>query len=269
MRALKMNGTGNAFLLIDARESGVEITTGRLATWAAAHAFDQLLKLEPSDKADARYRIWNRDGAEVGACGNGARCAGWYLTGEKASSSAWLEAGYGITETRRTGDRQMCVDLGEAHTGWKDIPLTREMDTVAMDYEIGLDGVRIGQPGVVSMGNPHAVFVVDDVMSLPIDVLGPRIEADPLFPERVNAGFMEIHAQDHIRLRVWERGAGLTLACGTGAAAAVVTGHRKGLLDRSCRVTVDGGELAVTWKADNHVWLEGPVEYEGEVELEP
>lgn len=269
MRALKMNGTGNAFLLLDARNQDVEITPERLAAWSAAHAFDQLLKLEPSNKADARYRIWNRDGGEVGACGNGARCAGWYLTGEKDCTSAWLEAAYGITETRRTGDRQMRVDLGEAHTGWADIPLAREMDTVSMDYEIGLDGLQIGQPGAVSMGNPHAVFVVDNVMSVPIATLGPRIETDPLFPERVNAGFMEIRAPDHIRLRVWERGAGLTLACGTGAAAAVVAGHRKGLLDRSCRVTVDGGELSVTWEENNHVWIEGPVEYEGEVKLEP
>ncbi|WP_421784798.1 diaminopimelate epimerase [Hyphobacterium sp.] len=267
MRALKMNGTGNAFLLVDARGHDVDIAPERISRWGRTHRFDQLLKLESSEKADARYRIWNRDGSEVGACGNGARCAGWYLTEDKSSASAWLEADYGITETIRTDGFRMRVDLGEARTGWRDIPLSREMDTVGLDYTIELGGLRLDRPGAVSMGNPHAVFVVDTLDDLPIKTLGPRIETDPLFPERVNAGFMQVRAANHIRLRVWERGTGLTLACGTGAAAAVVAGHRKGLLERICTVEVDGGTLQIDWHDDNHVWLEGPVELEGEVEL--
>jgi diaminopimelate epimerase len=268
MRALKMNGTGNAFLLLDARETDMGITPQHIAAWAEHYRFDQVLKLEPSDKADARYRIWNRDGGEVGACGNGARCAGWYLTRDNDTDSAWLDAGYGVTETRRTDDFRMCVDLGEARTGWRDIPLAREMDTVALDFAVERDGVRLRRPGAVSMGNPHVVFTVDQVMTLPIEAIGPQIETDPLFPERVNAGFVQIHSPDHIRLRVWERGAGLTKACGTGAAAAIVAGHRQGRLERQARVDVDGGTLGIDWRRGNHVWLDGPVEFEGEVELE-
>ncbi|MEE2526758.1 diaminopimelate epimerase [Hyphobacterium sp. HN65] len=267
MRALKMNGTGNAFLLIDARSTDIGITPERLSAWAKKHEFDQVLKLEPSEHGDARYRIWNRDSGEVGACGNGARCAGWYLCETSNAASARLDTAYGLTDAIRTGDFRMSVDLGEAHTDWRDIPLAREMDTRALDYEIEMDGHRLRRPGAVSMGNPHAVFFIDPLDGLPVETLGPRIEHDPLFPERVNAGFVQVLARDHIRLRVWERGAGLTKACGTGAAAAVVAGVRRDLLERECRVDVDGGRLQIDWKQDNHVWLDGPVELDGEVEL--
>lgn len=268
MRAFKMNGTGNSFLLIDAREADAGITPELLTAWSQIHDFDQLLKLEPSDRGDARYRIWNRDGGEVGACGNGARCAGWYLTQLSGEQSAMLDTPNGVTEVIDVGQFRMCVDLGEAHTDWQFIPLARQMDTVDLDYSLELDGYRIRRPGAVSMGNPHAVFFVDSLDGFPAERFGPLIENDPLFPERVNAGFAEILARDHIRLRVWERGAGLTKACGTGAAAAIVAGHRKGWLDRRCKVTVDGGELLVEWEKTNHVWIEGPVEFEGEVELD-
>jgi diaminopimelate epimerase len=268
MRALKMNGTGNAFLLIDGRSMPVKIDPGHIARRAHHHTFDQVLLLEPSTKADARYRIWNRDGGEVGACGNGARCAGWYLMREAGQTAASLDAAYGVTGVKRIGPLRVSVDLGPACTGWQDIPLARDMDTVALDFAPEAGGLRIDSPGAVSMGNPHVVFEVTDLESFPVETFGPRIETDPLFPERVNAGFMQIFARDRIRLRVWERGAGLTRACGTGAAAAIVAGHRKGVLDRTCTVRVDGGELKVDWRADNHVWLEGAVEDEGEVELE-
>ena len=267
MRALKMNGTGNAFLLVDAREQAFAVTPGGVRNLAEVYAFDQLLVLEPSEQAAARYRIWNRDGGEVGACGNGARCAGWYLTQQSGTDTALLDTAYGLTEARRTGDFRISVDLGPALTRWQDIPLAREMDTVALDYALESGGIRLSQPGAVSMGNPHIVFNVPELEGLPVEVLGPMAETDPLFPQGVNAGFMQIRDRSLIRLRVWERGAGLTKACGTGAAAAIVAGHRKGLLDRQCRVAVDGGELAIDWREDNHVWLEGPVELEGEVTL--
>lgn len=267
MRALKMNGTGNAFLLIDARQDPVEVDAETITRWHQSHHFDQVLMLAPSQSGDARYRIWNCDGGEVGACGNGARCAGWYLMRDSGKATALLDTAYGLTQARRTADDRVSVDLGPARTDWRDIPLAREMDTIALDYSLTAGGLTVSRPGAVSMGNPHIVFDVPDLTGLPVEVLGPMAEHDPLFPDGVNAGFMQILDRTHIRLRVWERGAGLTRACGTGAAAAIVAGHRKGLLDRQCHVSVDGGDLVIDWKENNHVWLEGPVELEGDVTL--
>ncbi|PIW30737.1 MAG: diaminopimelate epimerase [Rhodobacterales bacterium CG15_BIG_FIL_POST_REV_8_21_14_020_59_13] len=267
MRALKMNGTGNAFLLVDARKQTFAVTPERVCDLAEAYDFDQLLVLETSTDADARYRIWNRDGGEVGACGNGARCAGWYLTRQSGTDTALLDTAYGLTQARRTGDFRISVDLGPALTKWQDIPLARVMETIALDYALESGGIRVSQPGAVSMGNPHIVFGVAELSGLPVEMLGSMAEHDPLFPEGVNAGFMQILNRTHIRLRVWERGAGLTKACGTGAAAAIVAGHRKGLLDRQCHAAMDGGDLFIDWREDNHVWLEGPVELEGGITL--
>lgn len=268
MRAYLMNGTGNAFLMLDGRGSDWTPTTAQVQTLAKRFSFDQLLFLSDSPKADARYRIWNRDGTPSGACGNGARCAGWYLMQDTKSGKALLDAPYGVTAAEAAGIMNVRVDLGPARTGWKDIPLAREMNTIALDFEVEAGGVHLEEPGAASMGNPHIVFPVDHLEGLPIEALGTKAEHDPLFPESVNTGFMEIRTRQHISLRVWERGAGLTLACGTGAAAAVITGHRKGLLERSCRVDVDGGTLLVDWRADNSVWLEGSIELEDEFELE-
>ncbi|WP_421789429.1 diaminopimelate epimerase [Hyphobacterium sp.] len=268
MRACLMNGTGNRFLLIDGRDHQTAPSAGVTRELAKHHAFDQLLYLSGSIHGDARYRIWNRDGSEAGACGNGARCAGWFLMQDTGKPEIWLDAPYGVTRAEAAGDASVRVDLGPARTGWRDIPLAREMDTIALDYSLEAGGMRLESPGAASMGNPHIVFPVETLDGLPIAELGPKAEHDPLFPERVNVGFMEIHDRDHVSLRVWERGAGLTLACGTGAAAAVVTGHRKALLDRKCRITVDGGELMIDWRDDNSIWLEGAVELEEEIELD-
>jgi diaminopimelate epimerase len=268
MRALKMNGTGNAFLLIDARYEPVEVKAETISRWRQTHAFDQVLLLAPSENGDARYRIWNQDGNEVGACGNGARCAGWYLMRESGNDSARLDTAYGLTQARRISGFRISVDLGPARTGWEEIPLAREMDTHALEYTLMAGDLTVSSPGAVSMGNPHIVFVVSDLDTCPVKALGQRAEHDPLFPDGVNTGFMQVIDSGRIRLRVWERGAGLTKACGTGAAAAIVAGHRKGLLDRQCHVAVDGGDLVIDWKENNHVWLEGPVELDGEVELD-
>jgi len=267
MRALKMNGTGNAFLLIDGREHAILVTTDKIARWGEAHNFDQVLLLEPSNAGDARYRIWNRDGGEVGACGNGARCTGWYLMEQLGRDTALLDTAYGLTEAKRTGEYRVSVDLGPAQTGWQDIPLAFEMNTMSLDFTLAEGDVQLSRPGAASMGNPHIVFEVPDLDNVPVETLGSLAEHDPLFPEGVNVGFMQVIDATHIRLRVWERGAGLTKACGTGAAAAVVAGHRMGLLDRRCHVAVDGGDLVIDWRNNNHVWLEGPIELEEEVEL--
>jgi len=267
MQAFKMNGAGNAFLLIDAREQSISMDAAQVQRLATRDAFDQVLLLESSDLGDARYRIWNRDGEEVGACGNGARCAAWHLMRDAGNAAVMLDTPYGLTEARRIGAYDVSVDLGPARTDWENIPLARAMDTRNLDYELVAEGVSVAKPGAVSMGNPHIVFCVSDLENTPVETLGKRAERDPLFPDGVNAGFMQILDRQMIRLRVWERGAGLTKACGTGAAAAIVAGHRKGLLERNCRVIADGGELSIRWQQDNHVWLDGPVELNGEIDL--
>jgi diaminopimelate epimerase len=268
MKFWRMNGAGNAFILIDARGDGAQ---GRLAPSHAAVAdlaarqpFDQLLALEDDGLADARLRVWNRDGGEVGACGNGARAASWLMFQDRRQDALSLASIGGALSARRvTGDGAE-VDLGPARLGWREIPLAREMDTVRLDYSIDLPGGgSLSGPGAVSMGNPHAVFFVDDVEALPLDVIGPKVEHDPLFPDRVNAGFAQVRGPGDIRLKVFERGAGLTKACGTGAAAALVAAFRQGRAGREAVIEADGGVLPVRWDNRGHVHLAGPVELEG------
>lgn len=265
-----MNGAGNAFILIDARGAGRALAPAREAVTALAkaHPFDQLLALEDDGDADARLRVWNRDGGEVGACGNGTRAAAWLMFQDMGRDALTLASLGGPMAARRLDGGAVEVDLGPARLGWCDIPLAREMDTVRLDYGVALPGGgRLEGPGAVNMGNPHAVFFVEDVEALPIAGIGPGVEHDPLFPERVNAGFAQVRGPDSIRLKVWERGAGLTLACGTGAAAALVAAHRQGRTGRDAVIEADGGLLPVRWDAAGHVHLSGPVELEGEAEI--
>ena len=266
-RFLKMNGAGNAFIMIDARRRGGRLSPSEAAVAALAEAqpFDQLLALEDDGEADARLRVWNRDGGEVGACGNGARAAAWLMFQDTRADRLTLASKGGALTARRVDGDQAEVDLGPARLDWREIPLAREMDTVRLDYGVDLPGGgRLDGPGAVSMGNPHCVFFVEDVEALPLDEIGPKVERDPLFPERVNAGFAQIRGANDIRLRVYERGAGLTKACGTGAAAALVAAHRQGRIGREAVVEADGGRLPVRWAQDGHVHLSGPVELEGE-----
>ena len=269
--AFKMNGAGNAFVLIDARgaDAPLALTGDEVRAIHAREPFDQLLALEPDADADARLRVWNADGGEVGACGNGTRAAAWLMFEDGATSALTLASLGGPLAARRLADGAAEVDLGAPRLDWRAIPLAREMETVRLDYAVTLPGGgRLDGPGAVSMGNPHTVFFVDDVETLPLTEIGPRIEHDPLFPERVNAGFAQILAEDRIRLKVFERGAGLTLACGTGACAALVAAHRRGLTGRRAAIVADGGELPVRWDAaDGHVHLSGPVELERPVSL--
>jgi diaminopimelate epimerase len=271
MKARLMNGAGNKFVLADARGHADMLGLSRktVHSWAHDLHFDQLLVLEASDSADAFMRIWNADGDEVAACGNGTRAAAWFLMEESGGNSVTIGTAGGLLHAARAGVLTVSVDMGPPRLDWQDIPLARDMDTVALDYVAEAGGVRVERPGAVSMGNPHAVFFVRDVEALPIARLGPEVELDPLFPERVNAGFAQIYDPTHIRLRVWERGAGITAACGTGACAALVAAHRRGLAERQASIMADGGELFVEWRlSDDHVILTGPVEDEGEVELD-
>lgn len=270
MTARLMNGAGNAFLVLDRRADSVADlpTPEAVRALAARHHFDQLLLIEPGRQGDAVMRVINADGSPSGACGNGARCIAWLLMEESGNDEIVLESAGGLMPAWRTGPLQVKVDLGPARLGWRDIPLAREMDTVTLDFSVdaGRDR-RLTGPGAVSMGNPHCVFFVEDAETLPVRAIGHRVEHDPLFPERVNVGFAQIAAPGRIRLKVWERGAGLTRACGTGAAAALVAAERKGLTGRTATIIADGGELAVSWRDDGHVTLEGPVEMTGLVDI--
>jgi diaminopimelate epimerase len=268
MHYFKMNGAGNEFIILDARGQGkLTLSPERVRAIAAWKPFDQLIAIEPDDTADVFMRFWNADGGEVGACGNGTRAAAWLLLEENGADRVTMQTVGGQLAAARAGALRVAVDMGKPRLDWREIPVARATDTVAMDYSFRApDGAVFEKPGGVNMGNPHAVFFVPDAEAAPASIVGPLIEHDPFFPERVNVGFAQILAPDRIRLRVWERGAGLTKACGTGACAALIAAHRRGLAGRKARVIVDGGELDIEWRDDDHVIMTGPVELEGEGE---
>ena len=261
---LKMNGLGNDFVVVEARSepfapSAEEVRA--IADRDRGIGCDQLISLEPAaGEADVRVRFWNADGEEVGACGNGSRCVGWLVMEASGRDAAVLEVGDRLLRTTRAGDGLVSVDMGEPGLDWTDIPLDEPMDTKGIELQVGpIDAPLLHTPGAVSMGNPHVVFFVDDIDTAPVREVGPMIEHHRLFPEGVNVGFAQVKARDHIRLRVWERGAGLTKACGTGACAALVACVRRGLTDRKARLELDGGDLTIEWReADGHVIMTGP-----------
>lgn len=261
---LKMNGLGNDFVVVEARETPFAPSAEEVRAIADRErgiGCDQLVSLEPSTNgADVRVRFWNADGEEVGACGNGSRCVGWLVMEATGRDEAVLEVGERILRTRRAGDRLVSVDMGEPGLDWTQIPLEEPMDTRGVELQVGpIDAPLLHTPGCVSMGNPHVVFFVEDIETAPVREVGPMIEHHRLFPEGVNVGFAEVKARDHIRLRVWERGAGLTKACGTGACAALVACARRGLTDRVARLELDGGDLTIEWReSDGHVIMTGP-----------
>jgi diaminopimelate epimerase len=188
----------------------------------------------------------------------------WLLMEEGGAVSRRIETPAGMLYAERAGDNRITVDMGSPLLRWEEIPIAKAMDTARLDFEAG----GLSAPGAVNMGNPHVVFFVNDVRAVPIETLGPKIEHDPLFPQKVNVGFAEVRSADEIRLRVWERGTGLTKACGTGACAAVVAAHRQGLTGRQVNVIVDGGSLEIEWRAgDDRVLMTGPIELESTGEL--
>jgi diaminopimelate epimerase len=216
-----------------------------------------VIVIEPARNghAEAFMRIMNADGGEVAACGNAARCVASLLMRETGRDAARIETLAGILEAQGLAGGAVAVDMGEAKIGWRDIPLAREQDTLHLTLSAG----PLSDPVAVSMGNPHATFFVPDAERIDLVTLGPKLERDPLFPERANIGVAQVSARDRIRLRVWERGAGLTLACGTGACAALVAAARRGVADRAADLILDGGTLRVEWRADGHVVMSGPV----------
>jgi len=267
---LKMNGLGNDFVVVETRSAPFAPTADEvraIADRATGVGCDQLIVVEKAEGADARVRFWNADGEEVSACGNGTRCVGWLLMQASGKDEAVIETKAGRLVATRAGDRLVSVDMGQPGLSWQEIPLSAEHDTCALEIPL-YDHVDLMAPaGCVSMGNPHVVFFVPDVMAVPVAVIGPVVERHPLFPEHVNVGFARIKARDRIRLRVWERGAGLTKACGTGACAALVAAARRDLTGRHATVELDGGELFIEWRDDDHVIMTGPaaVDFMGEL----
>ncbi|MBS0363447.1 MAG: diaminopimelate epimerase [Proteobacteria bacterium] len=271
MPFLKMNGLGNDFVVVEARSAPFAPTPEEvraIADRVKGVGCDQLIAIEKgAGGADAKVRFWNADGEEVSACGNGTRCVGWLLMQSSGTDRAVIETKAGQLIATRAGERLVSVDMGKPGLGWQDIPLAREQDTRALDETLSTDTTLATAPGCVSMGNPHVVFFVDDVEAVPIATIGPMVEHHPLFPEQVNVGFAQVIDRGRIRLRVWERGAGLTKACGTGACAALVAAARRGLTDRSAVLVLDGGELLIEWRDDDHVHMTGPaaVDFAGEL----
>lgn len=269
---LRMNGAGNAFAVVNDPDGRFEPDPGSVRAWSAPASgvgFDQLIAVRRAPRADAFMRVWNADGSLVETCGNALRCVGRLLIEASGRRQVTIDTLGGPTQAWREDDGRISVDMGRPRLRWDEIPLAEEMDTRNIELQVGpMDAPHLHTPGAVSMGNPHVVFFVADAEAAPVREAGSLIERHPLFPEGVNVGFAEVKAADLIRLRVWERGAGLTLACGTGACAALVAAHRRGLTGRRARLALDGGALDIDWRTtDDHVVMTGDAVLEGAGEL--
>ena len=274
IRFAKMQGQGNDFVVLDAVRQDIQLTAEQVRHIADRHfgvGCDQLLVVEKprTPDTDFRYRIWNADGGEVEQCGNGSRCFAIFVRAEGLTSKTAIrvETASGVIVPEILPSGQVLVDMGAPRFAPDDVPFVAREERVTYPLEVA--GARI-EVGVLSMGNPHAVQVVEDVDRAPVTTQGPLIEHHPAFPKRVNAGYLQVVSRNRVRLRVWERGAGETLACGTGACAAVVSGIRRGLLDAEVRVATRGGELIVCWPGDGApVMMTGDAVrvFDGEIEI--
>ena len=258
---IKMHGLGNDFVVLDGRAHPLAIDEQATRAIADRHTgigCDQLIIIEPPLRAGAAalMRIRNADGGEVGACGNAARCVAALLMRESGAQRISLETASGMLDATLRDDGSVTVDMGAPRLAWRDIPLAREADTLHVNLTRG----PLADPVCTSMGNPHATFFVADVKAIDLATLGPALEHDAIFPERANIGIAQMLGRDRLRLRVWERGAGITPACGTGACAALVAAHRRGLAGRRADIVADGGTLIIEWReGDDHVLMTGPV----------
>lgn len=263
MRFHKMQGLGNDFVVIDARDHMVAIGEQRaraLANRRTGIGCDQVILIGPSTKADVSMRIWNADGSEVEACGNATRCVPVLLGG-----NCTIETAAGILDAR-PADQGATVDMGLPRFGWDEIPIAYAMDTTILPVGWG----ALEHPTAVSMGNPHVVFFVDDADGVALEEVGPQIENDPLFPNRINVNIATIIDGGHVRMRTWERGAGLTLACGTGACATFAAGRKLGKLLPEVRLDLPGGPLMLAEGKDGHLLMSGPAThvFTGEIDLD-
>ena len=265
----KMNGAGNEILVLDLRGEPMALDPEDIQNISGTpgFGFDQLMTLLPSNRpdVDARLEIFNRDGSRAAACGNGTRCIAALVLGETGASKALFQTDAGLLPVWRNDDGSITVDMGEPRLRWDEIPLAEPFhDLRAIELQIGpIDAPVLHSPTAVSMGNPHAIFWVDDVDAYDLGRLGPLIENHPVFPERANVSLAEVESRERIKLRTWERGAGLTKACGSAACAAAVAGAWTKRTDRNVVVSLPGGELTIEWReADNHVLMTGPWELE-------
>ncbi len=271
----KMNGLGNDFVVFDARKRPLAMDEARaraIADRSTGIGCDQLIVLEPSPKADVTMRIWNNEGGEVESCGNATRCIADILFDEKKASRATIDTKGGFLVADKGGDRLVTVDMGAPRFDWQDIPLSQKFhDTRYIDLAVGpVEAPLIDRPSVVNVGNPHCIFWVGDLDVVDLAKVGPMLEHHPLFPKRANITLARIDDRSHVVIKVWERGAGLTKACGTAACAVMAAGHRLKRLDAQATITLPGGDLFMAIReSDGHIIMTGPVEYEFEGDLPP
>lgn len=268
---LKMHGLGNDFVVFDARDSALPLSTAQAKGIADRHfgiGCDTVVLIGPGGaETDATLRFFNADGGEVESCGNATRCVARLLMDERGLARVKLATKGGILTCSDAGKGLVEADMGPARLEWQDIPMAQQTDT--RNFPLPLDGQAL-PASAVSMGNPHCVIFVPDAEAIPLATLGPRIETHPLFPKKVNAEFVSLIGENRLRMRVWERGAGITLACGTGACAAVVAAARLGKCGRKAEVVLDGGPLLIEWReSDGHVIMTGPTAtvYRGQLDL--
>ncbi|WP_022702273.1 diaminopimelate epimerase [Pseudorhodobacter ferrugineus] len=250
---LKMHGLGNDFVVIDSRGGGVIVTPAlarALGDRNRGVGFDQLAEIRDADGADFALDFWNSDGSRAGACGNATRCVSDLVMRQTGANAVSLLTARGSLSALRRTDGMVSVNMGPPQLDWADVPLSHAVDQLHLPLQ--------GDPVAVGMGNPHCVFFVPDADAVALTTLGPRFESDPLFPQKTNVEFVSQIAPDHLRMRVWERGAGVTLACGSGACAVAVAAHLRGITGRKVRLDVDGGTLEIDWR-DDGVWMTGPV----------
>ena len=271
---LKMHGLGNDFAIFDARKNPLALDT-RMARAIADRrrgiGCDQVIAIEPSGTADAFMRIFNADGSEVESCGNAARCVARLMLEESGRKEVRIDSKGGLMHCAFADEHAVSVDMGAPALDWREIPMAQAVDTVSFPLVVNGSSERaLESVAAVATGNPHVVLFVKDAENVPVTVLGPAIEHHPWFPARTNVEFVERRSDTSLRMRVWERGAGVTLACGTGACASVVAAHRRGLTGRKVEVELDGGTLDIEWReSDGHIVMTGPtsLSYRGEVDL--
>jgi diaminopimelate epimerase len=266
LQFVKMNGLGNEIVIVDLRRTPNPIGAGEARAAARQQPFDQLMALYPAHgSAEASIRIYNSDGSEAGACGNGMRCVASLVSAATGKASLDFETVAGLVSCWRADDGRFTVDMGAPRFRWDEIPLARVMpDTRAIELQFGPpDAPMLSSPSAVNMGNPHAIFWVANPGAYDLRKIGPQLEYHPLFPERANITLAATPSRDHVVIRTWERGAGLTKACGSAACAVAVAAARLGRTGRKVTVTLPGGDLSIEWReSDDHVLMTGPVEYE-------
>ena len=271
----KMNGLGNDFVVFDARTHAIAMDEAKaraISDRATGIGCDQLIVMEPSKRADVKMRIWNNEGFEVESCGNASRCIADLLFEEGHVTRATIDTKGGLLVAKKGGDKLVTVDMGVARFDWQDIPLAEKFhDTRYIELQVGpIDAPLIHSPSVVNIGNPHCIFWVKDLDVVDLGKVGPMLEHHPLFPQRANITLARVYSKDHAEIRVWERGAGLTRACGTAACAVMAAGLRLRKFNRKATITLPGGDLQMEVRdSDSHILMTGPVAYEFEGDLPP